>query len=618
MRHPTLRLGALAAALAALGGGALAAAPKDGPDLDGNWKLVLLQFNPTPLALIGLKEADGKLTGEVKDPGQFGPQFRLGKVERQGDKVTIEVKLGANALEFTGAPAREKAAGRILGALRVQSQIIPARLERTEDAQLVRAAPDQARVMKFLGAMRQQDPKAKAKDLATLLGDGPSGPEDAPMVTEYLKAAAEADRPEAEARAKVEKWLAVSRPYGDAYTAEVYSQALAALNGKKAYAPLALDLARQADKAVAGAAAEPRARIAGFLATAARLAGKTDVAREAETRSKQLYFEVARDAEKALPAAATDEMKARALARLAATAREAGKADVAKDAAARAQALEAKLDEEYHHKVPPFKPESFAGRKDPKADRVVLMELFTGAQCPPCVAADVGFDALLQTLKPTELIALQYHLHIPGPDPLTNPATLARQQYYGAEVRGTPSTFFNGQSQAGGGGPMGNAENKFNEYRRIITSQLDESKGATIDLQARRLGDEVRITAAAEAKGKAAKPVLRLALVEEQVKYVGGNNLRFHHHVVRALPGGPDGKPLKNGRVQVEQTVDLGELRRSLQKYLDDHGSFPNPLPPIELKGLSVVAFVQDDDDHKVLHAVSVPLDEPKKAEANP
>ena len=106
-------------------------------------------------------------------------------------------------------------------------------------------------------------------------------------------------------------------------------------------------------------------------------------------------------------------------------------------------------------KFPPFKPAPYAGRKNPQANQVVLMELFTGAQCPPCVAADVAFDALLQTYKPTDFIGLQYHLHIPGPDPLTNNDSVERQQVLRDEVQGTPSTFFNGRSEAGGGGGHG-------------------------------------------------------------------------------------------------------------------------------------------------------------------
>ena len=76
------------------------------------------------------------------------------------------------------------------------------------------------------------------------------------------------------------------------------------------------------------------------------------------------------------------------------------------------------------------------------------MELFTGAQCPPCVAADVAFDALEMAYDPKDLILSQYHMHIPGPDPLTNPASIARWDFYREKypqnVGGTPTTMFNG------------------------------------------------------------------------------------------------------------------------------------------------------------------------------
>jgi hypothetical protein len=120
----------------------------------------------------------------------------------------------------------------------------------------------------------------------------------------------------------------------------------------------------------------------------------------------------------------------------------------------------------------PFKPAKFAGRKA-KSERTVIMELFTGAQCPPCVAADVAFDGLDQTYKPTDVILLQYHMHIPGPDPMTNPDTVARFGYY-RELRDTPSTLFNGKPKAGGGGALGMAEKKYKAYRDIIDPLLEE------------------------------------------------------------------------------------------------------------------------------------------------
>src|SRR5205823_12071608 len=133
-----------------------------------------------------------------------------------------------------------------------------------------------------------------------------------------------------------------------------------------------------------------------------------------------------------------------------------------------------------------FAPAKFEGRKGSK---VVLVELFTGAQCPPCVAADLAFEGLSKTYKPSEVVLLQYHLHIPGPDALTNEDTVARQRFYGKEVRGTPSIFFNGQSKAGGGGGKGQAEGKYNQYRDIINPLLDEATKAKLSLEVKRTGD---------------------------------------------------------------------------------------------------------------------------------
>jgi hypothetical protein len=41
--------------------------------------------------------------------------------------------------------------------------------------------------------------------------------------------------------------------------------------------------------------------------------------------------------------------------------------------------IDAELDKQYLATVPPFKPKAYAGRKE-KSDRVVVCELFTGAE----------------------------------------------------------------------------------------------------------------------------------------------------------------------------------------------------------------------------------------------
>ena len=200
------------------------------------------------------------------------------------------------------------------------------------------------------------------------------------------------------------------------------------------------------------------------------------------------------------------------------------------------------------------------------------MELFTGAQCPPCVAADVAFDALARAYRPGDLILIQYHMHIPGPDPMTNPDTVGRWDYYTQKfpknVTGTPTTLFNGKPfeeydqdpTHRGGGPMANAENKFGQYRTIINGLLDGSTDVKATGSARRDGDKVTITAGA-AGVKGDDVVLRLILLEESVKYVGGNGLRVHHDVVRAFPNGLKGTAVKDGSARATVEVNLAELR---------------------------------------------------------
>ena len=56
----------------------------------------------------------------------------------------------------------------------------------------------------------------------------------------------------------------------------------------------------------------------------------------------------------------------------------------------------------------------------------------------------------------------------------------------------------------------------------------------------------------------------------------------------------------------------MPSLKHDLETYLSDFTktrAFPNPLPEIKLDKLAVVAFVQDDSDKSILHAVSVPVE---------
>ncbi|MBX9623402.1 MAG: hypothetical protein K2X82_06270 [Gemmataceae bacterium] len=299
----------------------------------------------------------------------------------------------------------------------------------------------------------------------------------------------------------------------------------------------------------------------------------------------------------------------------------AGKADEAKAVGERLAALDAALDKEYLATVPPFKPGASPGRKDPAANRVAVVELFTGAQCPPCVAADVAFDAAHKAYKPADVVLLQYHLHIPGPDPLTNPDTVARWDYYldlfpydpdaGTGVIGTPTTLFNGKPEKkeyGGGGPMSESAEKFRQYKEALDPLLEAASPVKLAGTAARAGDKLDITV--DVSGAPAGAKLRLLVVEDTVKYVGSNRVRFHHQIVRAMPGGAEGVALPGGSFRHAAGVDLGAVRKDLTKYLDEYAAterpFPKPDRPLALDKLGVVALVQDDKTGEIFQAARI------------
>ncbi len=292
-------------------------------------------------------------------------------------------------------------------------------------------------------------------------------------------------------------------------------------------------------------------------------------------------------------------------------------AAAAKEIESRLATLDAKMDSEYLAKVPSFKPTVYAGRKEANANRVAVMELFTGAQCPPCVAADVAFDALCKAYKPSELVLVQYHMHIPGPDPLTNKDCIARWDYYrklfASEMRGVPSSVFNGGPKAGGGGGMDAGEKKFNDYREVIDAALEKSTSIKVAGGATRNGDKIDI--AVEVTGAEAKDELkvRLLLVEESIKYVGSNKIRFHHHVVRGLPGGVEGAVVKSGAFKHTASTDLGQLRDQLSKYLEEYHAnerpFPNDHRPLDFKDLKVIALVQNDKTGEIAQACQIEVE---------
>ena len=268
--------------------------------------------------------------------------------------------------------------------------------------------------------------------------------------------------------------------------------------------------------------------------------------------------------------------------------------------------------EDWHITEPYEVPPDWSGQ-------VVLAELFTGAECGPCVAADLAFDGLIEYYPRTTAAVLVYHVHIPGPDPMTNPDTEARMAYYTRDVvRGTPTSIINGVYHTVGGGGESGAERRFNEYSWTIERELATVPQADIDLSGTIRGDEISF----RAKVRLEEPGLhendrmrvRVALAEELLHYSGGNGIEEHRMVVRTFIGGHEGFPLRQGEktTLIRASLNMTDIERDLLAYLDEWESqnqerfrgdpgFSRKMNEIDEGKLLLVAFLQDDSTKRIL-----------------
>jgi hypothetical protein len=543
------------------------AAPAADAPYAGTWKVVILgsgQALPPgqELSLFLIKVEEKARGPQLELLSAGSPQFKEAKLEpekAEGDTLKFAATTPGVTLKFTAYPPKgEKAPKTILGSAEFRGNYEFVRLERTDDKEL---DPDKATkrmegLEDFAKAMRTGD--AKEKD--TALKEFVDKHAESPLA--YL-----ADLELASTRAKEE--------------------------------------AKDKDVKVA---ADQAIRIAANYGPALEASATQQVAQRlvATKKAPALAAEYARQAEKVLPAGASTAQKVAVLKVLLAALQQGDKKEEVKEVSERLAKLDKVLDEEYLKSAVPFKTEPY--KREGGKGRVVLVELFTGAQCPPCVAADVAFDAALKTYKPADVVLLQYHQHIPGPDPLTNDDTEKRSRYY--DIEGVPSTYVDGGNDLGIGGPKDAGKTSFERLSKAINDQLAKDSPAKIKLAAKQTGDNIVISAEVSgAKDAGDDAKLRLALVEELVRYPGRNGQRFHHHVVRAMPGGVEGFEVKDGAAKQEVKVNLADLKKSLTEYLEKANArrpFIDEERPLDLKHLEVVAFVQNDKTKEILQAARV------------
>jgi thiol-disulfide isomerase/thioredoxin len=88
------------------------------------------------------------------------------------------------------------------------------------------------------------------------------------------------------------------------------------------------------------------------------------------------------------------------------------------------------------------------------ADRIVVLEIFTGTWCPPCAGAAMGAEDLVNE-HPGEVLAVEYHCG--SSDVFENTNSTIRKSFYGSGsghvVRGYPTAIFDGIDTIIGGFP---------------------------------------------------------------------------------------------------------------------------------------------------------------------
>ncbi len=275
-----------------------------------------------------------------------------------------------------------------------------------------------------------------------------------------------------------------------------------------------------------------------------------------------------------------------------------------------------------------------------RSERVVLAEIFTGAGCPPCVAADLAFESAMHRYSPKEVAVLMYHMHVPRPDPMANPYTQSRAKFYA--VPGVPTYAIDGDAKTGGGA----ADTALPFYKKsiepVIDKRLTVKADAALTLKASGTDKAVKATVTVGAvETKSTKLRLHLVLAEEQIRYSGENGIRFHPMVVRSMastgsePPKPPaegakpevtptlpipilGFPVEPGKAKtIEYTFDLAKVVADGLANLEDleknSARYPNhkfvqKKHEVNPAKLLLVAFVQDEESKQVLQAVQVEL----------
>ena len=280
--------------------------------------------------------------------------------------------------------------------------------------------------------------------------------------------------------------------------------------------------------------------------------------------------------------------------------------------------FERKIDALYVRLMPPVF--TLPPRTLPAGGHTVLLELFTGSGCEPCVAPDLAVESLLGSYGRRDLAVLEYDENIPRPDPLTSPASENRAVTY--RVGSTPEAFLDGEPLPVAGSTRGDAENVVVGFASELEDEAAQPSPLRLTLEGMQAGGAVTAHAAISlvpgmpATTLPGRAAVHVALVQDGIRYGGENGIRFHRMVVRAmepetalrLPAGPAGESSQSMDIRFNLETVETTLRSYLNEYERGNDRFGEvrfrtkdlPLDPAQL---GVVVWVQDVATRAVLQA---------------
>ncbi|HEY0984579.1 hypothetical protein [Schlesneria sp. T3-172] len=238
-------------------------------------------------------------------------------------------------------------------------------------------------------------------------------------------------------------------------------------------------------------------------------------------------------------------------------------------------------------------------------DKTVLVELYTGMQCPPCVSADLALAAIRKTYPHNNVVIVRLHQHIPLPDGLANQDSEERGAFYGTGA--TPTIVVNGMLLDGRfyAGPIQMAGNAYTVLRRVIDPLVVEKTDVRLDISAEVVDGQLQVSAAATGIPEELLPScrLRLAVVENELHTIvpeGSNGIRDHEFLVREMLGGAKGIPPKKGELKYSISLPVSDLQQHVVDYIQRYEAgrrfeFPPAMKPPIQGPLSLVAWVQND-----------------------